>query len=555
MPATADILPIDTAPASKAQRPARKTAEAEDKAAFPDAMRQVEVDTRRPATDQDTATQTSPATDPAKPASVETSKTRGEDYSPAASDAAATEVIDRAPDSILLQPDANPAPEATNAPQVANLAVLAISNPIILSTASSALAPVINGSGATLIPAAVVQPQIQQPAAGISAASALPSSLLPTSLVPASLVPSTTVAAASSQQQQPPQLTQQALASNAQQAQANGAQQAQANGAQQAQANGAHLTLASSAQPTLTGQAVRPQTQSTNPGTGQSSPTALNGAPGLAAVQGANLAELTTPETTRIDLAAKQAANATTGGTIKGMATGSPTTGSPTLSGNSSRQATAATFSSGSQQSDTATPITLSPRGAQHMTPLQAATDFQLPQSQPASEPTAQPQAITPSQTNATTSVTATQNAAFAQQMAQSAAQPPAQQLGISIARGAKEGLDRIDLQLHPQELGRVDVRMELGHDGRIIAVVSAERSDTLEQLRRDIDQLERALSDAGFDTDSNSFRFEEGDREAANQAESDSAVQSGDDEATDIHPAAAARTLHFDGIRVDISV
>ncbi len=82
--------------------------------------------------------------------------------------------------------------------------------------------------------------------------------------------------------------------------------------------------------------------------------------------------------------------------------------------------------------------------------------------------------------------------------MAQSAAQPPAQQLGVSIARGVREGLDRIEIQLHPAELGRVDVRMELGHDGRITAVVSAERSDTLEQLRRDIDQLERALADPG---------------------------------------------------------
>ncbi|WP_417518071.1 flagellar hook-length control protein FliK [Minwuia sp.] len=144
----------------------------------------------------------------------------------------------------------------------------------------------------------------------------------------------------------------------------------------------------------------------------------------------------------------------------------------------------------------------------------------------------------------------------FAQQLAQATAQPPAQQLGLSIARGAREGMDRIEIQLHPSELGRVDVRMELGHDGRIMAVVSAERSETLEQLRRDVHQLERALADAGFDTDSDSFQFQDRDQR---QASGGRGPDGGEPDLTDgdiPHPSAiAARTLHFDGLGVDISV
>lgn len=109
----------------------------------------------------------------------------------------------------------------------------------------------------------------------------------------------------------------------------------------------------------------------------------------------------------------------------------------------------------------------------------------------------------------------AIQSSAAVQQLATAAPQAqvpdaPVQQLAVHVTRAAKEGADRIEIQLKPAELGRVDVKLEVGHDGRVQAVVSAERSDTLDLLRRDVQQLERALTHAGFNTDKNSFSFAE---------------------------------------------
>ena len=132
--------------------------------------------------------------------------------------------------------------------------------------------------------------------------------------------------------------------------------------------------------------------------------------------------------------------------------------------------------------------------------------------------------------------------------------------VSVSIARGAKEGADKIDIQLHPAELGRVEVKLEVGHDGRVMAVVSADRSDTLDQLRRDVNQLAKALADAGFDTDQNSFTFQ--DRREGGSAEGDQKQgggMPGDPAAQQAVPetvlTSTGRTLSLDRIGVDLSV
>ncbi|MEZ5669634.1 MAG: flagellar hook-length control protein FliK [Alphaproteobacteria bacterium] len=76
-----------------------------------------------------------------------------------------------------------------------------------------------------------------------------------------------------------------------------------------------------------------------------------------------------------------------------------------------------------------------------------------------------------------------------------------ADRIGVTIARAASAGADQVSIRLHPRELGRIDVRMELGTDGRMTLSVTADRPDTLEQLQRNVRDLERSLADAGFDT------------------------------------------------------
>lgn len=87
-------------------------------------------------------------------------------------------------------------------------------------------------------------------------------------------------------------------------------------------------------------------------------------------------------------------------------------------------------------------------------------------------------------------------------------AKPMIQQIAVNISKAIQGGTDRIIIQLKPAALGRVEVRLEVTADGRVQAVVTADRPETLEALQRDARGLERALQDAGLRTDSNSLSF-----------------------------------------------
>jgi hypothetical protein len=82
-------------------------------------------------------------------------------------------------------------------------------------------------------------------------------------------------------------------------------------------------------------------------------------------------------------------------------------------------------------------------------------------------------------------------------------------QVAVALKQAAKPGgTERIDIQLRPASLGAVDVQLNLTHDGRVTAVISADRADTLDLLRRDAGGLEQALRDAGLQADSGSLSF-----------------------------------------------
>lgn len=58
----------------------------------------------------------------------------------------------------------------------------------------------------------------------------------------------------------------------------------------------------------------------------------------------------------------------------------------------------------------------------------------------------------------------------------------------------------RFDVELHPADLGRVDVRLEIGAHGRLTASMSFENPQAAAELRSRADELQRALESAGFD-------------------------------------------------------
>lgn len=81
-------------------------------------------------------------------------------------------------------------------------------------------------------------------------------------------------------------------------------------------------------------------------------------------------------------------------------------------------------------------------------------------------------------------------------------------QVALKLASAARDGGGRVTIRLNPEELGKVDVRLQLGRDGHVRATVSVEKPETLELLQRDARALEKALHDAGLRTDRNSLEF-----------------------------------------------
>jgi flagellar hook-length control protein FliK len=106
-------------------------------------------------------------------------------------------------------------------------------------------------------------------------------------------------------------------------------------------------------------------------------------------------------------------------------------------------------------------------------------------------------------------------------------------QVAIHLARAVQEGLDRINIRLNPAELGRVDVKLEVRHDGTTMAIVAADRQETIDLLQRDAKGLERALQEAGIKADAGSMSFnlrQNGQNNAENASNGASGGQGSDD-------------------------
>jgi hypothetical protein len=136
-----------------------------------------------------------------------------------------------------------------------------------------------------------------------------------------------------------------------------------------------------------------------------------------------------------------------------------------------------------------------------------------------------------------------------------------ANQVAVQIQKSIGQGNDRISIQLRPAELGKVDVRLDVGSDGRVSAVITADRADTLDLLQRDARILQNSLQDAGLRADSNSLSFElKGNGQSYAEAHHDTSGKGDSDPAgangtalPDAGPAARPGIVTND--RVDIHV
>jgi flagellar hook-length control protein FliK len=126
----------------------------------------------------------------------------------------------------------------------------------------------------------------------------------------------------------------------------------------------------------------------------------------------------------------------------------------------------------------------------------------------------AQPQAATDSSSNPSpASGTVASATAINSQQTVSAAAPvvvavPLTGLALEISARAHTGKNRFEIRLDPPELGRINVRLDVDRDGHVTSHLMVDRADTLDLLRRDASNLERALQQAGLKTSDNSLQF-----------------------------------------------
>ena len=115
--------------------------------------------------------------------------------------------------------------------------------------------------------------------------------------------------------------------------------------------------------------------------------------------------------------------------------------------------------------------------------------------------------------TSAATASTATLTATAANSNA-----VPISGIPVEIAAAARSGKTRFDISLDPIDLGRIDVRINVDRNGQVTSHLTVEKPETLQMLRQDAPQLQRALDDAGLKTGSNGLSFSLRDQNSSGQ-------------------------------------
>ncbi|MBS0274724.1 MAG: flagellar hook-length control protein FliK [Proteobacteria bacterium] len=130
--------------------------------------------------------------------------------------------------------------------------------------------------------------------------------------------------------------------------------------------------------------------------------------------------------------------------------------------------------------------------------------------------------------------------------------------LGIAIAAKSKDGEKQFDINMHPADLGKIDVRISVNSDGQAQAHLTAEHPQTLQLLKQDQTGLAQNLRDAGLNLANNGLNFSlKGEQQpstptfnARSRALSISAVQT-----ADVSPTSSNASLAPGDSRLDIRV
>ncbi|MGN6148346.1 MAG: flagellar hook-length control protein FliK [Rhizomicrobium sp.] len=80
--------------------------------------------------------------------------------------------------------------------------------------------------------------------------------------------------------------------------------------------------------------------------------------------------------------------------------------------------------------------------------------------------------------------------------------------LGVAIAARSKDGEKQFDINLHPADLGKIDVRISVDSSGQAQAHLTAEHPQTLQLLKQDQATLAQNLRDAGLNLANSGLNF-----------------------------------------------
>lgn len=101
------------------------------------------------------------------------------------------------------------------------------------------------------------------------------------------------------------------------------------------------------------------------------------------------------------------------------------------------------------------------------------------------------------------------------------------EQIKVNITKSAVKGIDTIDIQLKPEDLGKIQIKMHIAKNGKLQAEIISSRPETMDLLQKDASGLAKAFNDAGYDTDSRSFNFSfQEENQAREQQKNDSGLR-----------------------------
>lgn len=124
------------------------------------------------------------------------------------------------------------------------------------------------------------------------------------------------------------------------------------------------------------------------------------------------------------------------------------------------------------------------------------------------------------------------------------------EQVVVQVKQAAQDGVSQIRIQLHPEDLGKVDVQLTTTADGKTSVSIASDNRNTLAMLQNEARSLQDALRDIGLKTDAGSLSFNLRDpgqdaRNSSKQSAASYTKVAGVEEVTDDYGVSTAGALY----------